>query len=394
MLPASLLKFQIRENKISPVTLTYKWLPEAEHIIKIFKEHTGKKKKEISQKLEEYEYRFQKYQAIRGLCKISERWLDVTPASEGNPEETRCVVFEAAARLRPITLTKKSLLARTPYDVYAQVSGRTGTPEEQLKETLYADMEPNHILQSVKKSFTAKKLIDRYNLAQHQGLLYFASRLDVSFQGHLRLVWTHLKLSRLMYYLKASGGGRYHLTINGPVSLLRFSQKYGVNMARFLPALAHCSKWKAKAQLVYNGQKLYYEVSEKNRLVSHYKKISSFDSQLERKFFHSFRKLKSDWSIIREGGIIDLKGNAAIPDFKFTHKKSREIIYLEIVGFWTPEYIAHKTKLYRRVFQETKEKVILAVSTNRNCMDKEFEENVILFKEVLNAKVVLERLYS
>jgi hypothetical protein len=393
MLPASLLKFQIRSGRVSPVTITDRWLPVAEKIIKIFRESTGKKKKEIEKALEEYEYGFQKYQVVRGLCKVSEDWLVFRENDAKSSEEVRRLVFETAAKLRPITLSRKSLLARTAPDVYKQVSDQTGIPQSELQETLYCDLESNHVLQGISKNFTAKNLVNRYNLALHQGLLYFASRLDVFFQGNLKLVWTHLKLSNLMYYIfPTNEKGTLHLVLNGPVSVLRFSQKYGVNMSRFLPALVHCGRWRIKAQLLYKDQKHFYESSEKNGLVSHYKKNAAFDSRVERNFFHNFRKLGSDWTIKREGGIIILKGGAAIPDFKFTHKKNGKTAYLEIVGYWTPEYLAHKLKLYNQVFEESSARLVMAVSSYLNCAEGDFGGNVIRFKGTLSAKDVLERL--
>jgi predicted nuclease of restriction endonuclease-like RecB superfamily len=62
------------------------------------------------------------------------------------------------------------------------------------------------------------------------------------------------------------------------------------------------------------------------------------------------------------------------------------------VGYWTPEYLAHKLKLYNQVFEESSARLVMAVSSYLNCAEGDFGGNVIRFKGALSAKDVLERL--
>jgi len=81
-----------------------------------------------------------------------------------------------------------------------------------------------------------------------------------------------------------------------------------------------------------------------------------------------------------------------VPDFTFTHPDGRKA-YLEIVGFWTPEYIQKKLSKLARV-QETN--FIVAISRTLNCSRSDLEQlrdkKAIMFKTVLKPKDVVERL--
>ena len=68
---------------------------------------------------------------------------------------------------------------------------------------------------------------------------------------------------------------------------------------------------------------------------------SDYDSNVEEKFAARFRQFGSGWKLIREPGpFIVSNGKALIPDFAF--EKYNRKVYLEIIGFWTKEYLSRK----------------------------------------------------
>jgi hypothetical protein len=72
---------------------------------------------------------------------------------------------------------------------------------------------------------------------------------------------------------------------------------------------------------------------------------SYFDSAVEEKFARRFGAAaeSTGWKLIREPDpLIVSGGRALIPDFMFEKYGMR--VYLEIVGFWTPEYLERKLK--------------------------------------------------
>ena len=92
---------------------------------------------------------------------------------------------------------------------------------------------------------------------------------------------------------------------------------------------------------------LHYTLTSAARLVSHYPRSSEFDSLLEEAFFKRWVGLETPWTLEREVEVIDLKGTVFLPDFALRHP-DRRTIYVEIVGFWHPNYLKRKLEKVRR----------------------------------------------
>jgi hypothetical protein len=66
---------------------------------------------------------------------------------------------------------------------------------------------------------------------------------------------------------------------------------------------------------------------------------------------------------------------AFIPDFSLERNGTR--IYVEIIGFWTPEYLKHKIQKLNDL--QEKESMILLVNRNLACTGSEFQAGNLLF---------------
>ena len=78
-----------------------------------------------------------------------------------------------------------------------------------------------------------------------------------------------------------------------------------------------------------------------------------------------------------------------IPDFAIEHPDGRRAI-LEIVGFWTPEYLASKLAKIRHVDADN---FVLAVSERLDCADEDFgdvADRVLWFKSGIHVYDVVE----
>ncbi len=76
---------------------------------------------------------------------------------------------------------------------------------------------------------------------------------------------------------------------------------------------------------------------------------NNFDSAVEEKFAKRFEQAETGWRLIREPDPLVLSnGGAFIPDFMF--EKYDKKIYLEIVGFWTKEYLERKLQKLADIF--------------------------------------------
>ena len=173
------------------------------------------------------------------------------------------------------------------------------------------------------------------------------------------------------------------------MSLFSNVERYGIAMARLLPAVLKCKKWRLAAKTNIGGADKLFRLLPGDGLTSHYRDEPEFDSSAEEAFYNKFkRNSKSKWQIEREGSMLDLKETVMIPDFKFTHQDGR-VAHLEIVGFWTPEYLSKKLDKLSRAREAN---ILVAVPETLNCANDQFSGPVIRFKSRLLIKDVLPAL--
>ncbi|NYT16307.1 MAG: DUF790 family protein, partial [Methanomassiliicoccales archaeon] len=97
-----------------------------------------------------------------------------------------------------------------------------------------------------------------------------------------------------------------------------------------------------------------------------------FDSAIEKEFYQlSF----NDWTVRREPAVLKAGEYAFIPDFSLERNGAR--IYVEIVGFWTPEYLKHKIQKFNQL--KEKESMILLVNRTLACTGTEFQSDNLIF---------------
>lgn len=159
-------------------------------------------------------------------------------------------------------------------------------------------------------------------------------------------------------------------SIDGPLSIFKLTDRYGTAIAKLLPSIIVSKEWSIKALIVRKtatlGKKIYefmtsgaespdlpsesdifaFNSNIKNRILektsSSFSYLdASFDSSVEQKFASKFEQLSNGWKLIREPDpLIMSNGKGFIPDFAFEKYGIR--IYLEIVGFWTNDYLVRK----------------------------------------------------
>jgi len=164
-----------------------------------------------------------------------------------------------------------------------------------------------------------------------------------------------------------------------------------VNFARFLPALLACkgwelaatvqTPWKAMAKLL---------ISDADRFTSHLPAPQESDSALEESFATKFGPARDGWRLIREGDILCEYQTTFVPDFTFRHDDGTEV-FLEIVGFWTPEYLDQKRQTLRR-FQ--RHRILLAVPAGSLRQGAAIPDRVVVYKTALKIEPVLTALES
>ncbi|HIE50586.1 MAG TPA: DUF790 family protein [Armatimonadetes bacterium] len=396
MLPGNLLRFSLRGNRIRPKYLrhTENTLRVAQELIDLFASHVGRRWGELGEARSRYEADSPNYKVTRGLAKLLEERSEFALATELEPAELRARLFARAAQRYPLVTTPDRMHSHTPAEVIREVAAEYQVSEEHLRAAMYADLEENRILHSFDPP-TPKWLLDRYNVALAQAMLYRATRLEIWISRNLptkyRKVFQFVKFFQLMHTVTGNHKDGYYILLDGPASIFRLSQKYGVQMALFLPALLLCDRWIMRAEIYLRGMPYYFILADKDGLKSHYRDAQEFDSEVERVFFRKFARQKTGgWRLERETAIINLKDTVMIPDFAVVHADGRRAL-MEIVGFWTPEYLRRKLDKLRRAGRAD---MIVAVSEHLNCSEEDFADvpgEVLFFKTGIDVKAVIER---
>lgn len=402
MLPSNLLIYRYSGNTLVPKKLTIdeRSIALATEGINCFQEYVGKTQGELNQQLAKLEGDSPDYRVKRGLTHLLRNHFSTFEIiSPLEPQALRYQVFAEAAKNRTIPLqrsqTYDAIASHLTNELKRQVS-----PQE-IAKGLYADLQENRILTQFDPPID-EALVHRYNLSQVQGIFYRASHVTINAHrndpGEYKLLFRYLKLFQLMAYIEGDADTGFTITIDGPTSLFKPSTRYGLALAKMLPALLHVSKWSLQARLQtrdpYSGAiktGSFSLTSDRCSLVTHYPPGKPYDSMLEASFAKSWAKTKTEWRLEREVDLVPLPGSVMIPDFRLVHPDGRDFL-LEIVGYWRPEYL--KKKFYQ-VRNADVDNLILAVSERLN-LEKagvtftELPNRLIWFKNKLSPKAVLE----
>jgi hypothetical protein len=400
MLPTELLINRWTGETLVPKSLALDeaCLAMAAELIQLFQDYCGQRRGELQRQLQELEGEATDYRVRRGLAHLlMASFSEFETISPLDPPMLRDRVFEMAAQAVPsVTQTERTIAAVA--DALTQELGHAVLPE-QVKQGLYADLPENQILTQFDAP-SVEVLIHRYNLSQVQGIFYRASQVCINAHrndpGEYKLLFRYMKLFQLMTYIEGDADTGFTLTIDGPTSLFQTSTRYGLAMAKLLPALLHVTRWDLSSELqvkdAFSGdqRKGRFILDSNCGLVSHYPPGKAYDSMLEQSFVERWDKLKTEWKLEREVDLVPIPGSVMIPDFRVVHPDGRTYL-LEIVGYWRTEYLQKK---FAQVRKAGRDDLILAISERLN-LEKagvKFEDTpakLVWFKDQLLPKAVL-----
>lgn len=396
VLTGDLIRYHYRGTSIYPsyIKTGERYIKTGEELIEIYRKFEGKTRGELDNAIRDYIGSGTDFKIKRGLARIlqTER-SEFNILSKAVPCEIRKRLFTITAENFPVTQYPDRIHPVTRGDIIAMVAGEMGLSPEEVEAGLYGDLIENHIL-TVFQETEPLWLLNRYNLALAQGILYGCTEMRLIAYRNLpvryKQLFKFIKFYRLMHQVKGDLESGYEILLNGPVSMFKLSRKYGIHMATFLPALLFCTKWKMISDIKCpDGKTRDFSLDDTCGLISHYNDSGEYDSLLEEKFASRFQELNSPWLLERETEIVNLKETVFIPDFTFRHREDNRIAYLEIVGFWSPDYLRRKFKK----LQSSSMNTIVAISKDLNVSEekaKKLPGRHIFFKTALNPKDILE----
>lgn len=368
----------------------------AQALIEIHVEHQGKTRRELQQALDLLAGDRTDYRIQRGLAKLlCDHYCEFQVASPQTPEALRYAVFTSARAHHPVVRETSLIYPVKREDVLDQVALKHQISREDVLAGLYADLPENHQLATFAAP-SPNELLLRYNVALAQAMLYRCEVLRLSVYRNLpvryKQLFKFIKFYRLIHTIEGDVDAGYEIGLDGPVSMFRHSQKYGLQMAIFLPALLLCTRWSMQADILRkDGRRQHFVLDDQSGLVSHYKDQTLYDSLLEETFAARFAKAKTAWQLERESEVVNLKETVMIPDFTFRHPDGRTAL-LEIMGYWRPEYLRRKLEKLR---QAQRRDLLVAVSSNLNVSEDDFKNvpgGVFFFRNKVQPKDVIHLL--
>jgi predicted nuclease of restriction endonuclease-like RecB superfamily len=394
MLTSKLVRVRYSRDRILPCYLDASdaaWREVAERLLESFRGQEGRTRGELEQELRETFGSDPTQLVHQGLVKLLDDRCEYEVVSGHPPEQVRAAVFAAAAAQRLVNRDapaergpERSAGApglnplRTSLDrdaVLRDVAAALDLTPEAVDQGLFADLKSEQRLVRFKDT-SAERLLQRYNVGLAQGVLLRSTRVHVHIRGEppqrYRQLLRQVKFHRLVCEMESSGPDAYSLHLDGPLSLFTATQKYGLQLALFLPAVLRCRDFEVNAELRWGPQRKpkTFALSSEDGLASHYPDSGMYVPPELAMFVELFRKKVADWDIAAEPSIFPLGDGFWVPDFRLTHRATGRAIYLEVLGFWRRSSVE---KHLERLRQHADRPFLLALSEQLHLDDESLE---------------------
>jgi uncharacterized protein len=287
--------------------------------------------------------------------------------------EVRRVVFEEAA--------VDALLDRSA--ALGRAAQRLGVSVDDVESSLFADRPSARRVSAPAVPMSPLEVVESYNLALVQGLLLRSEHVVVDVREHVRAVVRFAKLRGLLCTCSFGERGT-RLEVSGPLSVLRHTTKYGFALASFFPAVLSTPGFRLEARCVLRGEPTNVLIDASDRIARTHKLPRDADSAVERALARDMNRLGTSWRLEREANAIRVGDRLFFPDF--TLRRGEDLVLVEIVGFYTPEYLRSKLEALRAARMH---RMIVCVDESLACADGEVTGRVLRFKRRVDARALL-----
>jgi predicted nuclease of restriction endonuclease-like RecB superfamily len=369
------------------------YLSYAKRMLKVYQGGTGQTRQTLHRRVREIFAHEDDCPSrrIEAFCKLLDDESRFIRDPKGKAAKLRRRVFRLAAPLHPLVQQADRLFEQTGEEAKVRIAAELGMEWAEIEAAFFSDMMEFHCLKEFHGYADGAALLSRYNVAQVQVALYSATSMVIRAEDDFKTILRHAKLAGLLHRINRISPVLYEIHLDGPASMLRQTRRYGVFMAGFLPKLIACKGWSMRARLLTprKGFRVTLALSPEDGLTSHLSSPNEFDSGVEEAFAAKWGdEPRQGWRLIREGEVLHKGQKVFVPDFVFEREDGRRVI-MEVVGFWTSEYLREKVKTLR-AFRE--HNIILAVGQAGARRISGLPPDTIYYKSALKIKDVLERL--
>lgn len=335
MLPTNLVRVRNVKTRLSPQYLdpsAESWREIAEQVLQVFRGKQGVSRGELEDELEEMIGNHPGQILFQGLAKLLEDRCEFEVVSGHPPPELREKVFAAATKRRTAGNFDRNA-------VLGEVAGELGLAPELVESSLFADLKSEQRVVRF-EDISVTRLIERYNVALAQSILLRATSVTIEIRNETparyRQLFRSIKFHRLICDAEQNSPRVTTLRLDGPLSLFSATQKYGLQLALFLPSVLQCKDFDLRAEVRWGAQRKEknFVLTGSDGLVSHLPDHASWTPPELQMFVELFRKKTEEWQIDEEAEVIPLGKSWWAPDFRLTHRPTGKTVLLEVLGFW------------------------------------------------------------
>lgn len=302
------------------------------------------------------------------------------------PREARARLFRAAAAQEAAQDAARPALLES-------IAASFGVTSAELAESLFADLKSEQCLTPLPEELSPEKLIVLINSNIVTSFVRRAARLRITASGNTRALVRQARLLGLICVVRRAEPKRdanhpLHpgldtaveaspdgvvLDISGPLVLFRHTEVYGWALASLIPRVAWCNAFEIRAACALSrGKHLSTLIVRSGDPIGSGKELPAHDSRVEERFVRDFGRAATDWDIVREPHPVDANGTLIFPDFELVNRRQPKRRWLlEIVGYWTPDYLAKKFALLRAAKID---RLILCIDERRHCAEEALPE--------------------
>lgn len=346
MFPSALLMARVRKDGLHPVFLGEEMTPQAEAVQRIFRESVGRSRRDIEVRIRELESKVDKYKVIRGLALLVERRASFSPREGPAPPVLRRRLFDVTqgAAITPEERAR----------VLAQVAPEFALSPQALAEHPWGDLEEEEILRSI-PALDPGDLLRRFNLGQCQTLLFRATQMSLTFgtPEAYRLAVTRIKRQGLMFTAEEATDGKGPvLQVEGVVSFLRSTERYGTRLAQILPEMLALPGWALASKVLYRdsmGRKRHLDFRLDAGMAG-YLNVNSNDTvaaPLPRVLEElALTAEKEGLGVDRSPPPAAMGGGLEYPDLALF--RGEDSVLIEAVGYWSKDWLERKLQRTER----------------------------------------------
>jgi predicted nuclease of restriction endonuclease-like RecB superfamily len=183
-------------------------------------------------------------------------------------------------------------------------------------------------------------------------------------------------------------GNAVDLEISGPLALFHRTTVYGRALGSIVPHLAWCERFVLDARCDFGRGPAILRL-QPPLLLPPAPAPKRYDSALEARFAREMSKHAPHWRVLREPEPVDAGGHLAFPDFLLEHRDdSDRRWWVEIVGFWTSNYLRHKLATYRAARLP---RVILCIDAKRTVEERDLpsDARIVRFTKSISPEEIL-----